>query len=163
MLMTKVANVCLLAMAVSNITVSAAFWSVSDQEAVAPPDDTPKTPDEPVEYGVDVSFPMHYASVSSNYPWLEHNVNPNVPTPKEYEDMVPQPLGNRQQFYKEYLDSCRESFGTKGSRRCTSNELDRIAMTLRQPQSMQNYTGVGYKSKWMNVYVFYQIRYFRQS
>jgi prolyl 4-hydroxylase len=102
---------------------------------------------------------MHYGSISTNYPWLEHNQNPNVPTPKEYKDMVAQPLGDRQQFYKEYLDGCRESFGSKGSSRCTSNELDRISMTLRQPQSMQNYTELGYKSKLMNVL---QIRYVGQ-
>ena len=36
------------------------------------------------------------------------------------------------------------AFGKKGIR-CQQNELDRIAMTLRQPQSMQNYTAVGYK------------------
>jgi hypothetical protein len=154
MLVAKVVKLCLLAMVP---TVSGAFWSTTvpeDQEDT--PDastssstdaGTPKTQDEPVEYGVDISFPMHHASLSTNYPWLEHNVNPNVPTPKKYKDMPIQPLGDRAQFYKEYLDSCRESFGSKGSRRCTSNELDRIAMTLRQPQSMQNYTELGFKSK----------------
>jgi len=100
--------------------------------------------DEPVDYGVDVSFPMHYASVSTNYPWLPHNMDPNVPVPKEYEDMVIQPLGNKQEFYRQFLQGCKDAFGNKGAR-CTQNELDRIAMTLRQPQSMQNYTKVGYK------------------
>lgn len=149
--MIKVVNVCLLAMAVSTPTVSAGFWSTpTPDEDSAPknaPERTPQAPDKAVEYGVDVSWPMHYAAISTNYPWLEHNVDPNVPTPKEYEDMVAQPLGDRQQFYKDYLDGCRASFGAKGSSRCTSNEIDRIAMTLRQPQSMQNYTELGYKSK----------------
>jgi hypothetical protein len=94
--------------------------------------------DEPVEYGVDVSFPMHYASVSTNYPWLPHNQDPSLPVPKEYQDMVPQPLGNKQKFYQDFLQGCKDAFGSKGTR-CTQNELDRIAMTLRQPQSMQNY------------------------
>jgi hypothetical protein len=94
--------------------------------------------DEPVEYGVDVSFPMHYAQVSTNYPWLPHNQDPSLPVPKEYQDMVIQPLGNKQEFYRNFLQGCRDAFGTKGTR-CTQNELDRIAMTLRQPQSMQNY------------------------
>jgi hypothetical protein len=165
MLIAKVANFCLLAMAVSTPTVSAGFWSASDQEGALDqgdvvPDGTPKTPDEPVEYGVDVSFPMHYVSVSTNYPSLEHNKNPSVPTPNEYEDMVLQPLGNRQEFYKEYLDSCRESFGARGSTRCTHSEIDRIAMTLRQPQSMQNYTENGFQSKLRNAF---QFQYVMQS
>jgi len=100
--------------------------------------------DEPVEYGVDVSFPMHYAEVSTNYPWLPHNMDPSIPTPYEYEDMVPQPLGDKKTFYKDFVEGCKEKFGKKG-KRCVQTELDRIAMTLRQPQSMQNYTKVGYK------------------
>lgn len=100
--------------------------------------------DEPVEYGVDVSFPMQYVEPSTNYPWLPHNMDPSVPVPEEYKDMVPQPLGNKQEFYRNYVQGCRDAFGKKGSR-CNQNELDRVAMTLRQPQSMQNYTKVGYK------------------
>lgn len=96
------------------------------------------TADEPVEYGVDVSFPMHYAEVSTNYPWLPHNQDPTLPVPREYRDMVPQPLGDKQEFYRQFLQGCKDAFGKKGLR-CTQNELDRIAMTLRQPQSMQNY------------------------
>lgn len=97
-----------------------------------------------VEYGVDVSFPMHYSEVSTNYPWLEHNMDPSKPVPDKYKGMVQQPLGDKQSFYKEFLKGCTEAFGKKGSR-CIQTELDRIAMTLRQPQSMQNYTKVGYK------------------
>ena len=102
--------------------------------------------DEPVEYGVDVSFPMHYADVSTNYPWLPHNKDPSLPCPKEYQDMVPQPLGNKQEFYRNYLQGCKDAFGKKGTR-CTQNELDRIAMTLRQPQSMQNYVSVSRRKR----------------
>ena len=97
-----------------------------------------------MEYGVDVSFPIHYAHVSTNYAWLEHNVDSTKQTPRQYEEMVVQPLGDRESFYKNFIDGCREKFGAKGSR-CTSNELDRIAMSLRQPKSMQNYTAVGFK------------------
>jgi hypothetical protein len=97
--------------------------------------------DEPVEYGVDVSFPMQYSDASTNYPWLEHNLDPSIPVPKEYKDMVPQPLGDKQAFYKDFLQGCVDSFGKKG-KRCVQTELDRVAMTLRQPQSMQNYVSV---------------------
>jgi hypothetical protein len=102
------------------------------------------TADEPVEYGVDVSVPMQYAEVSTNYPWLPHNQDPTLPVPKEYQGMVPQPLGNKKEFYRQFLQGCKDAFGKKGVR-CQQNELDRIAMTLRQPQSMQNYTALGYK------------------
>ena len=94
--------------------------------------------DDPVEYGADVSWPMQHVEVSTNYPWLEHNVDPSIPVPAKYQDMVPQPLGDRQTFYKDYLQGCLDANGRKGSR-CTQTELDRVEMTLRQPQSMQNY------------------------
>lgn len=100
--------------------------------------------DDPTEYGVDVSFPMQYSEVSTNYPWLPHNVDPSKPVPAKYKDMVLQPLGDKQSFYKDFLQECEEAFGKKG-KRCVQTELDRIAMTLRQPQSMQNYTKTGYK------------------
>ena len=94
--------------------------------------------DEPVEYGADVSWPMQHVDVSTNYPWLEHNMDPSKPVPKEYQNMVLQPLGDKQAFYKDYLQGCVDTYGKKGSR-CRQTEIDRIEMTLRQPQSMQNY------------------------
>ena len=104
-----------------------------------------RTPDEPVSYGVDVSFPMHYPTVTNNYATLPHNIDPeHNPTPKEYEDMVVQPLGNRQAFYDDFVAGCVKHFDTKG-RRCIETERDRVEMSLRQPQSMQNYTEIGYK------------------
>ena len=132
------------------LNVEAGFWSKGEarkatetDEGSAPSEDGPK-----VEYGVDVSFPMHYAAVSTNYDWLPHNRDPNVPTPHEYEGMPVQPLGNRHQFYQDFLQGCKDHFGLTKGMRCTHNELDRIAMSLRQPQSMQNYTDIGFKSKW---------------
>jgi prolyl 4-hydroxylase len=107
-------------------------------------DDTPKQPDDPVHYGVDVSFPIHHETVSKNYASLPHNLDESVATPKEFEDMPVQPLGNRQKFYDDFLSSCVNSFGKRGQR-CISNEEERVAMSLRQPQSMENYTDVGYK------------------
>ena len=135
--MNRYATLCVIVVALSWEEVSAGLWSgSSSQQHDSVAEDTPITTDEKVEYGVDVSFPMHHASVSTNYPWLEHNVHSNIPTPEEYKDMVIQPLGDRQTFYKDFLDGCREAFGSRGSR-CTNNELDRIEMSLRQPQSMQ--------------------------
>lgn len=94
-------------------------------------------------YGVDVSFPVH-KRISTNYPWLSHNVDPdNNPTPKQYEDMPLQPLGDRQAAYNKHLQGCREFYG-KDARQCDVYEYDRMLMNIRQPQSMQNYTEVGF-------------------
>jgi len=67
--------------------------------------------DEPVEYGVDVSFPMQYEKITNNYPWLEHNTDPSLPVPEEYEGMVLQPLGDKRTMYDNYLEGCKKHFG----------------------------------------------------
>lgn len=135
MLCKKVSILCLLALVTS---ANAGFWSDTEENK------EPKTPDEPVEYGVDVSFPIHHEEISTNYDWLTHNMDSTIQTPRQYKDMVRQPLGHRKEFYEEFLDSCVKHFGNKGQR-CVVNEADRIAMSLRQPQSMQNYTEIGFK------------------
>lgn len=94
--------------------------------------------DESVEYGADVSFPMQHVDITTNYPWLEHNMDPTKAVPPEYQDMVLQPLGDKKTFYKNFLQGCVDHYGKKGQR-CRQTEYDRIEMTLRQPQSMQNY------------------------
>lgn len=89
-----------------------------------------------IDYGVDVSFPIHHEKISTNYDWLPHNVDPeNNPTPKEYENMPVQPLGNKQAFYDDFLDGCRKHYGRRGGA-CDSTERDRVEMSLRQPASM---------------------------
>ena len=70
------------------------------------------------EYGVDVSWPMHHQE------W----------TPLNQE---------RKEAYDEFMEGCREAYGAKGHL-CDVNEEDRIEMTLRQPQSMVNYTDTGF-------------------
>ncbi|CAB9496500.1 Ankyrin Repeat [Seminavis robusta] len=75
---------------------------------------------EAVEYGVDVSYPMHH---------------PNVTTPTN------NPLGDRQSFYEENIQGC-EDFYQSG--KCLTNERVRVKMSLRQPKSMVNYTELGY-------------------
>lgn len=55
-------------------------------------------------YGTDVSWPMHHKRVSTNYPWLPHNLYPdNNPVPEEYKNMSLQPLGDRQKVYEGQL------------------------------------------------------------
>jgi len=96
-------------------------------------------------YGVDVSFPIHHAEVSINYPDLLHNVNAgNISVPSEYVNMPVQPLGDKRSFYQDFLQACRDHHGTRGHM-CDQTEKARIQMSLDQPQSMRNYTDTGYK------------------
>lgn len=117
------------------------FGSDHENEVEERPD-----PNE-VSYGVDVSSPMHHGFVSTNYPWLPHNQDPGSHrTPREYKDMPLQPIGDRAKFYDELIQGCRDFYdGGKKGRTCDSTERDRIAMSLRQPSSMQNYTETGFK------------------
>jgi prolyl 4-hydroxylase len=75
-----------------------------------------------VDYGLDCSFPVHGVESSCG-------------------DL----LGDRKAIYDEFMDGCREKWGAKGAARCDSNELDRLEMSRRQPQSMVNYTETGFK------------------
>ena len=85
-------------------------------------------------YGVDVSFPMHTLELSNNYPWLPHNLDPeNNPIPPEYKDMPIQPLGNKREFYNNFMQGCRNYYGKQGST-CDDVEVDRVEMGLLQPQ-----------------------------
>jgi len=118
-----------------------AFWnlkSAAERELVAieEEDSSSHTEDVPVEYGVDVSFPIQHEFVSTNYAWLPHNLDSSLPVPSEYKDMPVQPLGDRQAFYKDFIDGCVQNFGKKGNR-CIQTESERVEMALRQPQSMQ--------------------------
>jgi hypothetical protein len=87
-------------------------------------------------YGVDVSFPMQHATVSENYATLPHNIDPeHNSVDQKYKDMPVQPLGNKQEFYSNFMQGCRD-FNGKSGFACDSIERGRIAMALRQPQSM---------------------------
>lgn len=77
---------------------------------------------------------MHHLNVSTNYPWLPHNVDPSIPTPLEYVGMPIQPLGNRKKFYDDLLQSCEDHFGKEAD--CLGGEMERLEMSLRQAQSM---------------------------
>ena len=76
-------------------------------------------------YGVDTSFPIHHDKV--------------IPADEN-------PLGDKQTAYDEFIEGCRNHYGGgRKGKACDSTERDRIAMGLRQPQSMQNYTELGFK------------------
>lgn len=76
-------------------------------------------------YGVDVSFPIHYGNILA-------------------EDDPDQPLGDRQALYDEFMKGCHDFYGKRASS-CDVTEEDRWDMSLRQPQSVQNYTDTGFK------------------
>ena len=76
---------------------------------------------------------MHHGAITTNYPWLPHNVDPSIETPEEFKAMPIQPLGDKQKFYDDLIQGCVNQFGKAGSR-CLENEKDRIRMALRQPK-----------------------------
>mmetsp|Transcript_22427 Transcript_22427/g.28300 ORF Transcript_22427/g.28300 Transcript_22427/m.28300 type:complete len:455 (-) Transcript_22427:139-1503(-) len=76
-----------------------------------------------VDYGVDVSFPMHRRAIMNNT-----------------ENILP----DRQAIYDEYIEGCRQKF-SKQKFACDDSEQGRIDMSLSQPRSMQNYTEMGFK------------------
>lgn len=98
-------------------------------------------------YGADVSFPIHHTSLSENYAWLPHNVDPaHHPTPPEFAHSNVQYLGNKQAEYDAFVKGCEEHYGHgRGYSACKITEADRVEMSLRQPSSMQNYTELGFK------------------
>ena len=96
---------------------------------------------------------MHHETLTTNYPWLPHNVNPkNYLTPDEYKNMPIQPLGpEANERYHNYIQGCVDFYNTvtdtnksRKGQRCLDNEEERIEMTLRQPQSVYNYTKMGF-------------------
>jgi hypothetical protein len=102
-------------------------------------------------YGFDISFPITTTHVSSNYDYLPHNnpeyASPNhpnyQPVPPEYKNMALQTLGNRQDFYDHFIEGCRHHYADQADN-CDETEQDRLDMNARQPQSMLNYTELGF-------------------
>ena len=70
------------------------------------------------EYGFGASYPINSYSVSQS------------------------DLPDKQAFYDDLMDGCRKSC-QYCTELCNDFEKDRIAMSIRQPQSMQNYTDLG--------------------
>ncbi len=75
----------------------------------------------PSSYGVDRSFPIHH-------PTLLEDEGVGQGEAVEW-------LPNKQQFYKEYMDGCRQAYHPEGYR-CDTSEEERIDMNLHQPASM---------------------------
>ncbi|CAJ1935071.1 unnamed protein product [Cylindrotheca closterium] len=86
---------------------------------------------------------MHGYRVTTNYDWLPWNIDSSIPVPEDYTDMPLQPLGDKQAFYENHMQGCRESMKAKG-RSCKSYENARIDRCVRQPRGVHNYTKIGY-------------------
>ena len=74
------------------------------------------------DYGVDCTFPIHGKQLTCD---------------ERFGD-------DRKKFYDDFMQGCRDHYG-KSAKRCDSTENDRIEMSLRQPQSMVNFTSTGFK------------------
>ena len=99
----------------------------------------PDDPSDPMlEYGVDVSFPIH------------HYLNAMSANP------VKKMFANR---YSELMAGC---YATYSERECDGNENARIDMNLNQPRSQHNYTEVGFKKMripealWKDILIFWE-------
>jgi len=95
-----------------------------------------------VEYGVDISYPIHRYKASENYEWFPFNQNPDLPVPKIMQGQPVQIMGTKQEEYMNHMKGCWEKYDKPS---CSQTEKDRVDMNLRQPQSMQNYTDIGVK------------------
>lgn len=82
---------------------------------------------------------MHYSEVSKNYHWLPHNQDLSLDIPDEHKGKAVQHMGDRQSEYERLIKGCADHYGDKGFI-CYENEEERLRMSLRQPQSMVNYT-----------------------
>jgi prolyl 4-hydroxylase len=72
------------------------------------------------EFGVDCSFPMQHKKLRCDAQFAD----------------------DRQQFYEDFMQSCRDHFDDAED--CDSYEQDRIQMSLYQPQSIVNFTSTGF-------------------
>ena len=99
-------------------------------------------------YGADVSFPIHHRTISTNYAHLAHNADPNSnPTPDPFKGMPIQPLGNRQEFYNQFVEEVRQAYIDEGLDPDDFDEIeeDRIKSNNEQPMISVNFTETGFK------------------
>lgn len=98
-----------------------------------------------LEYGLDMAFPhTDPEKVSTNYPWLPHNIDPenNPVVPDEHVNKTLQILGDRRKVYEDYIQGCRDYWENKwgndgrGTQACNNFERDRFKQSISQPISM---------------------------
>jgi len=94
------------------------FWSNT-----APSDDNYDPDADPNDYGVDMSFPMHY--------WNGEKQLKSKNPMKAY-------------FSKRYMEHMKGCYDKFSFRECDANERARIEMSLTQPAHQHNYTQIGF-------------------
>jgi len=119
----------------------------------------------PYSYGLDISYPVHsfrtslnFSGYNGTYGAVTYDENDSLPV--NILDQPEQPLGDRQSFYLKYMQGCRDfenkegifapASGTNITRRkngylCDSTEKDRIRMNKSQPETLANFTDMGFK------------------
>ena len=102
------------------------FLLLSAHQSLANDDKEGTASSKATTYGLDCSFPIHQKVLG---------------TPENCGG-----LEGRQEIYDEYMAGCRDHYDHgSGEGECDWTEDDRLAMTIRQPQSMVNFTATGYK------------------
>mmetsp|Transcript_6882 Transcript_6882/g.10689 ORF Transcript_6882/g.10689 Transcript_6882/m.10689 type:complete len:301 (+) Transcript_6882:431-1333(+) len=81
-------------------------------------------------FGVDVSFPIHYNFLASDDLSATNEVFGN----------------DRVELYSKYMDGCIKRYGGhRANSLCSHNEADRLRLNLEQPKLQTNYTEIGFK------------------
>ncbi len=94
---------------------TALFWTKEEDKG--------PTEENPHDYGVDVSFPIH------------HELKPNLNSANPIKRMFAR-------RYQEHIEGCYKKYSF---RECDSNERARLEMSLEQPATQHNYTELGFK------------------
>jgi prolyl 4-hydroxylase len=90
-----------------------------------------------ISYGVDVSWPTHQHHLLE-VPWSRRRSSASSSDNEEEESGTP---NTRLEAYHDFMEGCYEQYSVET---CESNEYDRVAMNLRQPRIVTNYTYAGY-------------------
>ena len=91
--------------------------------------------DNQVEYGVDVSFPIHNVHISENHAVKQFFDSTDLLSNDQDDLKIVQPLGDRQIFYETFLQGCRDFHYTNG-KLCDNAEEERLTNNRDQPQTM---------------------------
>ena len=96
------------------------------------------------DYGVDASFPIHHG-------WARNGAN--VETSQLFGT-------DRIYLYNKYMDGCKEKYTLLD---CKQNEEQRLNLNRNQPQSLQNYTDIGFKKARLSEELFKSLQEYWQS
>ncbi len=107
-------------------------------------------------YGVDVSFPIHYADLES----FPRKYDFSASSSEEHT-----PLADRNDFYRNFMKGCKTYYQHSSSQSprqsvCDESEADRFDMNKNQPPVMQNYTTLGFQKTKAPKHIMQQLEQF---